>query len=102
MKQSFPLTLLLFATSFALPFTAHADGYTASGSGGGYSGSGTLTATDEGGGTYLITGMSGTGLVSMFDAGGFNGNDNLLFPSASQYVDTAGFSFTVSNGEDTD
>ena len=102
MTQSFFRSLLLFATFAALPFTAHATDYTASGSGAGYSGSGTITATDQGGGAYLITSMSGTGFDSMFAAGGFHGNDNLLFPSASQYVDGSGFSFTVTEGEDTD
>lgn len=102
MTQSVFRSLLLLATFVVLPFAARAAGYTASGSGGGYSGSGTITATDQGDGSYLITGMSGTGFVGMFAAGGFNGNDNLLFPTASQYVDGSGFSFTVTNGEDTD
>jgi hypothetical protein len=93
----------LLATFAAFSFaSAHAGGYDVSGSGDGYSGSGTLTAVDEGGGEYLITGMSGTGFNGMFAPGGFNGNDNLLFPDASQYVDPAGFSFSVTDGEDTD
>ena len=95
-------SLLLFATFVALPFTASATSYTASGSGAGYSGSGTITATSQGDGSYLISSMSGTGFDSMFAPGGFNGNDDLLFPSAGQYVDSAGFAFTVTEGEDTD
>lgn len=102
MAQSFSRSLLLFATFVALPFTAHATDYTASGSGDGYYGSGTITATSQGDGSYLIKSMSGTGYDGLFLVGGFNGNDNLLFPTASEYVDSSGFSFTVTEGEDTD
>lgn len=93
---------LLFATFFVLPLTASAQSYTASGSGGGYSGSGTITAVSQADGSYLITGLSGTGFDSMFAPGGFDGNDNLLFPSGSEYVDSSGFAFTVTEGVDTD
>lgn len=97
-------SLLLLATfaAFSSAPSALATGYNVSGSGGGYSGSGTLTATDQGGGQFLITAMSGTGFQGMFAPGGFNGNDNLLFPTGSQYVDASGFAFTISNGTDTD
>lgn len=102
MPQSLLRSSLLFATFVVLPFTASATSYTASGSGDGYTGSGTITATSQGDGSYLITAMSGTGFDGLFAPGGFNGNDNLLFPSGSQYVDSQGFSFTVTEGEDTD
>lgn len=93
---------LLLATFVVLPLTASATSYTASGSGDGYSGSGTITASSQADGSYLITGLSGTGFDSLFAPGGFNGNDNLLFPTGSDYVDASGFSFTVTEGEDTD
>lgn len=100
MKQSF--TLLLLASAFLLPMAAKASGYGVSGSGGGYSGSGTITATDQGGGQFLITNATGTGFQGLFAPGGFNGNDNLLFPTGSEYVDSSGFSFTIAGNGDTD
>jgi hypothetical protein len=96
------LSLLLLATFVALSSTAHATSYSASGSGGGYTGSGTFTATSQGGNEYLITGISGTGFDSLFAPGGFDGNDNLLFPTAGQYVDASGFSFTITEGSETE
>ncbi len=93
---------LLFVLAAALVSPAAALAYGVSGSGGTYSGSGTITATDQGNGRYLITDISGDGIQSLFPQNGFNGNDNLLFPTAAQYIDGAGFSFLIAGGGDTD
>jgi hypothetical protein len=89
--------------AFAISAAAHADtfNFSATGSAEGFSGSGTLTATTNGGTDFLITAISGPGVTGLFAPNGFNGNDNLLFPSASPTPDSHGFSFTVANGPDT-
>ena len=101
MRRLLPLFVLL--GSFAIPAAAHADtfDFSATGSAGGFSGSGTLTAIQNGGGSYLITAISGSGVTGLFAPNGFNGNDNLLFPSTSPTLDSQGFSFTDVNGPDT-
>jgi hypothetical protein len=61
---------------------------------------GTFTATDQGGGAFLVTNASGewngetiTGVAPLNSEGG---NDNLLFPSSPTVLDDAGVAFTVS------
>jgi hypothetical protein len=95
MRLRSSLLALLFAT--VLSATAHADSYT--GSGGGFSGSGTLITTDNGDGSYTIVGITGTGVTGLLDPGTFNNNDNLLYPSSSSLVDNLGFAFTDSLGD---
>jgi hypothetical protein len=96
------LPAIALLSALAIPTGAHADtfNFSAIGSSEGFSGSGTLTATPEGSGEYLITAISGTGVTGLIAPGGFNGNDNLLFPSASPTLDPGGFSFTDVNGPD--
>ncbi|QHS51287.1 PEP-CTERM sorting domain-containing protein [Edaphobacter sp. 12200R-103] len=81
---------------------AHADtfNFAVSGSAGGFSGSGILETTPNGSGQYLITGISATGVTGIIAPGGFNGNDNLLFPTNAQTLDPNGFSFSAANGPD--
>jgi hypothetical protein len=70
-----------------------------SGTGGGFSGSGTLSATSNGDGSYTITGISGPGVTGLLGPGQFHGNDNLLFPSATTALDANGFAFTDTQGD---
>lgn len=69
-------------------------------SGTGIAASGVLTTTDNGGGNYTITAISGTfngDSMTLIAPGGFQGNDNtLFFPGAPGLLDFSGFSF-VSN-----
>jgi hypothetical protein len=95
--------LLAAATAFAASsLAARADtfNFTVSGGGGGYSGSGVLTTTLDGAGNYLITGLTGPGVTGIIAPGGFNGNDNLLFPTNAQTLDSNGFSFSAMDGPD--
>lgn len=82
------------ASALALPMAAHADtlNYTISAAGTGFGGSGTITTTSNGTNS-IITGISGSGVTNLIAAGGFNANDNLLFPNGPQYLDNHGFSF---------
>lgn len=91
------LLVALFALSLGL--AAHADtfAYTLNGGASGFSGTGTLTATQQSGGTYLVTAFTGTNVTGFFGVGGFHGNDNLFFPSANPVFDTSGISFTDQN-----
>lgn len=96
------MRLRLLCVLFALPLSvaAHADtfSYTLNGGASGFSGAGTLTGNATGSiGAYLITGMTGTGVTGLISPGGFNGNDDLLFPAASQLFDLQGLSFTDQN-----
>jgi hypothetical protein len=92
------LTAILAVTALA----ARADtfNFSAVGSAGGFSGSGVLTASQVGS-SFLITDITGTGVTGLIAPGGFNGNDNLLFPSATPTLDSHGFSFSDVNGPDT-
>ncbi|MDQ2832921.1 MAG: PEP-CTERM sorting domain-containing protein [Acidobacteriota bacterium] len=101
MRRFLPVIALLSVV--AVPALAHADtfNYTISGAGGGFSGSGTFDTTQVVPGEYLINSMTGTGVTGFFAPAGFNGNDNLLFPSADPFVDASGVSFTDVNGPDT-
>jgi len=95
--------LLAVAAACAVSsLAAHADtfSFAVNGSAGGYSGSGLLTTTMNGAGDYLITGISGSGVTGLIAPGGFNGNDNLLFPADAQTLDAHGFSFSATSGPD--
>lgn len=87
------LRLIAFSGLLLLPALAKADTFTFSaiGSGGGFSGSGQLTAGNNGDGSYTITGITGTGVTGLSN---FYGADNLLFPNATRLLDINGFSFT--------
>jgi hypothetical protein len=102
MRYSTLLSSLALLTALAFSAAAHADtfNFAANGSSGPFSGTGTLTTTSNGGGEYLITGITGTGVTGLIAPGGFNGNDNLLFPSATPTLDSKGFSFSAANGPD--
>ena len=102
MRYTHFLSSLALLSALAIPAAAHADtfNFSAVGSSGPFSGSGTLTASPNGGGGYLISAISGTGVTGLFTPGGFHGNDNLLFPSATPTLDSHGFSFTDVNGPD--
>lgn len=92
MRSSVTLALL---STLALSAAAHAAtfDFTATGSGGGFSGSGMFVASANGDGSYTITGISGTGITALIPPGGFDGNDNQLFPASTSLVDTHGFAF---------
>ncbi|MDP9051019.1 MAG: PEP-CTERM sorting domain-containing protein [Acidobacteriota bacterium] len=98
MRTRFSILALLSA--LVLPVVAHAAtfNFTAVGSGGGFSGTGTFVATAGSGGSYLISGISGTGITGLIAPGGFDSNDNLLFPSTTTLVDTHGFAFSDTLG----
>ena len=88
------LPALAFLALSILPVAAHANPlYSAGGGAGGFSGTGTLVTTSNGDGSYTIVNISGTGVTGLIAPGGFNGNDNQLFPSAISVVDGSGFSF---------
>ena len=84
----------------ALPAAAYADtfDFAVVGSGGGYNGNGTFVATNDGGGTYTITSLTGTFIDSLIPPGGFDSNDNLLFPTSASLVDSSGFAFAATQG----
>jgi PEP-CTERM motif len=102
MRYSHLLSSLALLSALAIPAAAHADtfNFSATGSSGSFSGSGTLTASPQGGGEYLISAITGTGVTGLIAPDGFNGNDNLLFPTATPALDAHGFSFTDVNGPD--
>ena len=76
--------------------TAHADIFAFNAEGGvsGFSGSGALTGTANGDGSYTITGITGPGVVGLIAPGQFQFNDNLLFPNDPGLLDIDGLSFT--------
>jgi len=102
MRYSPLLSSLALLSALAISAAAHADtfNFSATGSSGSFSGSGTLTASPQGGGDYLISAITGTGVTGLIAPGGFHGNDNLLFPAATPTLDAHGFSFTDVNGPD--
>jgi hypothetical protein len=93
------LVALALLAACAFPVAALADPINpVIGSAGGFSGSGTLITTSNGDGSYTITGITGTGVTGLIAPGGFNSNDNQLFPSGSTIVDGSGFSFGDNQG----
>ena len=94
MRVTLP-ALLLFV--FILVPGAHAG--TISGQGGGFSGSGTLTTSSNGDGSDTITGIAGSGFGALFTPGGYQQNDNQLFPGTANLVDSNGFAFTYTEGD---
>jgi hypothetical protein len=98
MRNLLPAFALLSALAFPTGALAATFDFTAVGSGGGFSGSGTFVASPDGGGTYTITGISGTDITGLVAPDGFNTNDNLLFPTSTSLVDTHGFAFTANQG----
>jgi hypothetical protein len=84
-----PVILGLILVSSA----ARADTFTIEGTSGGFSGSGTVSATQVTGGRFAIDFISGDGVVGLIPPGGFNGNDNFLFPLTAPFVDADGFAF---------
>ena len=102
--NSFRLPIITIALFFVLAFTgsayANTFDFSVTGSSGTFSGAGTLTATSIGSGEYLITAITGTGVTGLFAPGGFNGNDNLLFPSTLPQLSSNGFSFIDVIGPD--
>jgi hypothetical protein len=101
MKHVLSSLTLLGALTLCAAARADTFDYTISGGGGGFSGTGTFVTTNEGGGEYLINSMTGTGVNFLFPVGGFESNDNLLFPTATQIVDASGFSFNDNQGTET-
>ena len=87
--------------SLVLPVAAHADSFTLTGSGGGFSGSAMLNATNNNNGSFTITAINGAGSasgISLIAPSGFDNNDNLLFPTASSVLDAKGFAFSDAIG----
>jgi PEP-CTERM motif-containing protein len=99
-KYLWVIASLLLFTAIAEP-NAQADSFTFT-IGGPDSGSGTLTTNALSGGSYLVTGITGTfdgsAIASLLAPGGFAGNDNLLFPTSPQ-LDGVGLSFQTTNGD---
>ena len=90
-------SILCFAllAAFATPVASHATtfNFNAVGSAVGYSGTGTLTGTSNGDGSFTITGITGPGTNGIIPVNGYSGNDNLLFPNATSLVDGHGLGF---------
>ncbi len=83
-----------------LPAIAKADTFTFSSTGSdAFSGTGLLTATNNGDGSFTVTGISGTGITGLIAPGDFF-NDNLLFPDAARLVDVNGLGFYNIGGRD--
>jgi len=90
MRQLLPKIALLLATTF--PIAALANPIT--GGAGGFSGTGTLITSSNGDGSYTIIDITGTGITGLIAPGGFNGNNNQLYPTGDSFVDASGFSFS--------
>lgn len=82
-----------------LSSSARADTFKFSATALGTSISGVLTATNNNNGSYVVTGITGTGVTGLIAANDpFFGNDNLLFPSNSRLLDVNGLAFTETIG----
>lgn len=96
-----PVRKLLFSLSacslsLLLPAAMKADTFQFTASSSGFSEAGLLTATSKGDGSYLVTGVTSPDITGLIAPGGFQGNDNLLFPANSRLVDVNGLGFLTS------
>lgn len=90
---------LLLGLAVAIPCflsgTAKADTFNFSAVTLGTSVSGVLTATNNNSGAYSVTSITGTGITGLVAAGDpFFGNDNLIFPSSTRFLDVNGLAYT--------
>ncbi len=87
--------LLVLAGVLLLSVTAKADtfNFTITGTGGMFSRSGTLIATSNGNGSFLVTDITGPGVLGLIPPNDPFRNDNLLFPNANRLVDNNGIGF---------
>jgi len=95
------LLSLALVSSLALVPAAHADtfDFTLNGAGGGFSGTGVITATELTNGVFRITDITGTGVTGLLSPFTFEGNDNILYTTGQNLVDILGFSFTDQNSQ---
>jgi hypothetical protein len=98
--RSLLVTIALLST-VAMPTTTYADTFyfTATGSAGGFSGTGNMVAPSNGDGSFTIGSITGTDILGLVAPGEFENNDNLLFFPSATYVDTQGFAFTANQGD---
>ena len=82
------------ATLVLSSYAAKADTFAFNASGGGLSGSGVLTATDNLDGSYTVTDIEGPGIGGLINAGGFYFNDNLILPGNSRQLSVDGLAFS--------
>jgi hypothetical protein len=97
----FAFVLGVLALSAAMAQTVRADEtFDITWTGGYGPGSAVVTATDEGGGTFLVDSMSGTqngASISTLDVPFFYGlNDNDIYPGSAPLVDVFGLAFDIS------
>ena len=78
---------------------ANSFGFTAKGIGGSFATSGVLTTTPAASGAYLVTSVTGTGVLNLIGLGGYHGDENLIYPTASNLLDGRGFAFVDSTGD---
>jgi hypothetical protein len=96
------LAILTLMGGLALATVARADtfDFNLSGAGGGFSGSGTLTASEIGStNIFSISDITGTGVTGLINPFQFGLNDNLLYLSGQNLLDPLGFSFTDDNSQ---
>ena len=93
------LLVLAVSSLFLLFSTAKADSFNFSAGALGSSVSGVLTATSNTDGSFTVTGIMGTGIMGLIEAGDpFFGNDNLLFPGNERFLDVNGLAYRQTIG----
>jgi hypothetical protein len=103
------LALGAFALAILCTQSSKADTFDFSFTGTQFGGSGTFTATPDGGNQYTITGITGTvdgqAITGLLGAGTFDNNDNLLFNPGNFFgllnFDQDGVSFKLGTGNNT-
>lgn len=102
------VTRFLFCLAVALVFVAgarhaYADEFQITWTGGYGPGNAIITATNDGGGLFTVTAITGTQngatITGLLPLQGYGGNDNDVFPSSSPVLDYHGFAF-VAGGAD--
>ena len=89
-------TFLLLAATAA---SAYGDTFDISWTGGYGPGTAVLTATDDGGGVFTVTSITGTqngaSISSLLAQGAYAANNNFVYPSSFPVVDIEGLGFSV-------
>lgn len=95
------ITALTLLGGLAFTAAAHADStfdVSFSANGGAINGTAVIVASPNGPDSFLASSITGPGIGPIIGAGDINGNDNFIFPTSADLLDTSGIGFYYNDG----